>query len=186
MDDALVELLEKKDFEYITVKELCDQARVNRSTFYLHYESMVDLLEETLERTNKLFEESFDTSLKAMSSNIDNLPLTELVFINEKYLKPYLTFVKENKKVFMAAQRNPQCMNTDSRFASICENILIPVYKRFNIPEKEHEYWIGFYIRGMQSIINQWIQNECSETVEELMEIIIHCVRPYIPENKKR
>ena len=29
-------------------------------------------------------------------------------------------------------------------------------------------------VRGMHSIINQWIRNGCSETVEEFMEIIIH------------
>ena len=34
MDDALILLLEKKDFEYITVKEICNKAGVNRSTFY--------------------------------------------------------------------------------------------------------------------------------------------------------
>ena len=40
MDEALIELLEKKDFEYITVKEICEKAGVNRSTFYLHYETV--------------------------------------------------------------------------------------------------------------------------------------------------
>ena len=47
MDEALISLLEKKDFEYITIKEICDKAGVNRSTFYLHYENIRDLLEET-------------------------------------------------------------------------------------------------------------------------------------------
>ena len=48
MDEALAALLEKKDFEYITVKEICDAAGVNRSTFYLHYENTRDLLDETV------------------------------------------------------------------------------------------------------------------------------------------
>ena len=37
MDEALLLLLQKKDFEFITVKELYKKAGVNRSTFYLHY-----------------------------------------------------------------------------------------------------------------------------------------------------
>ena len=37
MDEAFLTLLAKKDFEYITVKEICEVAGVNRSTFYLHY-----------------------------------------------------------------------------------------------------------------------------------------------------
>ena len=36
MDQSFLELLEKKDFTYITVKEICHEADVNRSTFYLH------------------------------------------------------------------------------------------------------------------------------------------------------
>ena len=40
MDEAFLALLAKKDFEYITVKEICEVAGVNRSTFYPHYETM--------------------------------------------------------------------------------------------------------------------------------------------------
>ena len=42
MDLALISLLKKKPFEYITVSEICETAGVNRSTFYLHYENIVD------------------------------------------------------------------------------------------------------------------------------------------------
>ena len=43
-DEALIELLNQKDIEYITVKEICKKAGVNRTTFYLHYETIDDLL----------------------------------------------------------------------------------------------------------------------------------------------
>ena len=46
-DKALLSLLEKKPFEYITIREICETAEVNRSTFYLHYENTSDLLKET-------------------------------------------------------------------------------------------------------------------------------------------
>ena len=36
MDEALLLLLEEKEFDRITVKELCQKAGVNRTTFYLH------------------------------------------------------------------------------------------------------------------------------------------------------
>lgn len=53
MDEALIRLLEVKDYEYITVKEICEKAGVNRSTFYLHYETVNDLLSECLENIKK-------------------------------------------------------------------------------------------------------------------------------------
>ena len=46
MDEALITLLEKKDFEFISIKEICDTAGVNRSTFYLHYDNTLDPVDE--------------------------------------------------------------------------------------------------------------------------------------------
>ena len=43
MDDALLSLLEKKTFEYITIKDICEEANVNRSTFYLHYDNIIPI-----------------------------------------------------------------------------------------------------------------------------------------------
>lgn len=34
---SFLELLEKKSIEKITVKELCEKARISRNTFYQHY-----------------------------------------------------------------------------------------------------------------------------------------------------
>ena len=59
MDEALLLLLENKEFEYITIKEICQKAGVNRSTFYLHYQNTNELLAETIEMINKKFYESF-------------------------------------------------------------------------------------------------------------------------------
>ena len=47
MDEALLALLSEKDLDYITVKEICKVSGVSRSTFYLHYETIGDLLLET-------------------------------------------------------------------------------------------------------------------------------------------
>ena len=46
MDEAFLKLLEQKDFAYITVKELCDRAGINRTTFYNHYSSPTGVLEK--------------------------------------------------------------------------------------------------------------------------------------------
>ena len=53
IDEAFIALLEKKDFDYITVKEICEKAGINRSTFYLHYETIGDLLHESIEYMNR-------------------------------------------------------------------------------------------------------------------------------------
>ena len=86
MDEALICLLNEKDYEYITVKEICKKAGVNRSTFYLHYESMDDLLEETLEYVNKKFLDYFEDTSDFIT-NINMSSKENLYLINDKYYK---------------------------------------------------------------------------------------------------
>lgn len=43
---ALFKLLERKSLTSITVTELCDEARVNRRTFYIHYENVEAVMDE--------------------------------------------------------------------------------------------------------------------------------------------
>lgn len=45
LQDSLLRLMEKKSLEKITVKEICDGADVNRSTFYVYYGSPREVLE---------------------------------------------------------------------------------------------------------------------------------------------
>lgn len=40
---AFIHLVLEKDFSQITVKELCERADINKSTFYLHYRDLYDL-----------------------------------------------------------------------------------------------------------------------------------------------
>ena len=71
MDEALLQLLEKKDFAFISVKEICQKAGVHRSTFYLHYENTNELLEETIGLTISFLESSF-ASLASSRRTITN------------------------------------------------------------------------------------------------------------------
>lgn len=86
MDEDLICLLNEKDYEYITVKEICKKAGVNRSTFYLHYESIDDLLEETLEYINKKFLDYFEDTSDFIT-NINVSSKENLYLINDKYYK---------------------------------------------------------------------------------------------------
>ncbi len=178
MDEALVALLEKKDFEYITVKEICEKAGVNRSTFYLHYETISDLMTECLEHFNKQFIDSFATTPNYFISDIDNAPLNDLVLIKTKFLKPYLSFIRDHRSLYRAAYKNPSCMQVDRQSENIYKNILRPIMKRFHIPEKDQAYLIAFYIHGVTAIIQEWVKGNCKDPVEEIETILIQCIRP--------
>ncbi|WP_156855648.1 TetR/AcrR family transcriptional regulator [Oceanobacillus sp. AG] len=45
LKDSLLQLLKQKSFSQVTVKEICERADINRSTFYAHYRDQFELLE---------------------------------------------------------------------------------------------------------------------------------------------
>ncbi len=58
LKDSLLQLLEKKPINKITVKEVCELAELNRATFYAHYTDCFDLLESIENEMLGGFEES--------------------------------------------------------------------------------------------------------------------------------
>lgn len=135
MDEALISLLKVKDLEYITVKEICEKADVNRSTFYLHYETIADLVNEAVETVNQRFLACFSEAAKGVAGKISCAGLPELVLITREYLYPYLRFVSENKDLYRAAFRNPKEMQANVKYGYIKQYIVEPILRRFGVPE---------------------------------------------------
>lgn len=127
MDEALITLLEKKDLEYITVKEICEKAGVNRSTFYLHYDTIGDLVNETAETVNERFLSYFPENGKSILNEMNNRELKDFVLITKEYLIPYLKFIKDNKQVYRAAFRNPASMQSNVRYGNLKKHVLYPI-----------------------------------------------------------
>lgn len=176
MDKALITLLEKKDFEYISIKEICEVAGVNRSTFYLHYENTVDLLNETTKYILDSFLTYFSVDKQSITDKYANCELQDLVFITPEYLTPYLTFIKENQRIFKTSLRHLGSMNFDKVYNKMFEFIFNPVLDRFKFPEHEREYVLKFYLTGITAIVMEWLKNNCKEPIEDITRIIIECV----------
>lgn len=176
-DEALIHLLENKDIDYITVKEICNMAGVNRSTFYLHYDSINDLVDETMEYITEKFANYFNESSKDFIEKIRVMSLDELILVKKSYLTPYLTFIKENQKVFRAAFNNPYGMRVNDRYSYLKKYILIPILNRFKVDDMEKKYLISFYISGIMAIIKEWINNNCIDSIDSIENIIIKCVK---------
>lgn len=176
MDLALISLLKKKSLEYITVREICEEAGVNRSTFYLHYEDIGDLLEETTRYLLNDFLSYFSTELKSVSLNYMECELDELIFINNKYLTPYLTYIKDNKEIFSTVLSNSKTFNFEYIHGKMFENIYIPILERFGYPIESRNYIVRFYLNGINAIVVEWLKSGCNISIEEIKNIIITCI----------
>lgn len=176
MDEALLVLLERKPYEYITVKEICEKAGVNRSTFYLHYENMNDLLSECLKYVAVNLKSRFSDEENIEQKLIKDCPENELLLYSSKYLIPYLEFVKENRALFSAVASQPAVFNVNDMFDKMYFGIFEPVMNRFKIPEWERKYRVTFFINGIHSLIIQWIKNEFAEDIQQIANLIQDCI----------
>lgn len=184
MDEAFILLLEKKEFQYITVKEICTKAGVNRSTFYLHYETMNDLLEESAQFMLKKFYESMQSvddfnianGEEGINEFVTSSSLDNLYLITPKYLTPYLQFIRDNKRLYATALKNVGLFKWENTYDNLFKKIFSPILDRFGQEEKIKPYLVLFYISGLMAIVTEWLKNDCAESVEEIISVIEVCM----------
>lgn len=177
MDDALLALLEEKDFEYITVKEICSRAGVHRSTFYLHYETIGDLLSESVEYMHGQFMEQFK-DMGDVASRISHCPREELLLLTPPYLKRYLSFIREHRQVYRTALRKPEVFAAQETYKKMFQHIFNPILERFLVPQAERTYRMMFYLSGIGAVIAEWLKGDCADSDEYLIELIERFIRP--------
>lgn len=177
MDKAFLELIEKKDFAYITVKEICEKAGVNRSTFYLHYETVGDLLNESAQYIISEFTESMPHNTVDFIGTITERPLDELYLITPEYLTPYLTYVKEHRRIFKTAVEHASLLQMNDAYRDLNRYILDPILDRFKISQGDRKYIMQFYISGIMAIINEWLESDCKDDIEHIVSVIQRCIK---------
>ena len=176
MDLALISLLKKKAFDYITVSEICQEAGVNRSTFYLHYETIGDLLAETTRYLLDDFLAYFSTDTKAIALNLMDCELSDLIFICDKYLSPYLSYVKDHKEIFGTALLYNQTLGFEDVYKRMFDNIFNPILERFQYTPSNRQYVMMYYLNGVNAIILEWLRNGCDKSIQEIAKIISICI----------
>lgn len=176
MDEALLSLLEKKEFAYITIKEICEVAGVNRSTFYLHYENTSDLLEETTRYILDKHFSYYDIDKKGLISRLESGDRGDLIFVTQEYLTPYLTFIKGNRRIFKLAIKHFHVMNMDDVYCKLFKYVFEPIMTQFGVNAKERPYVIKFYLTGVFAIVMEWLGNDCKDDIKFIIKIIYDCV----------
>lgn len=168
MDEALLLLLEEKEYEFITVKEICAKAGVNRSTFYLHYENIDELLVEAIGMINSRFQKAFNNEkIEPYSSQKENLFL-----IDDDHLIPYLNFIKENRKVYKLIHNNPYIFQKQQTFQKLYDELFSIILDKYGVPGEDKEYVFSFFSFGLVAIIQKWIENDCKDEIEKMAKLM--------------
>ena len=175
---ALVSLLQEKELNKITVKELCERADINRGTFYTHYKDHIDLynsiLEEMYQNLENYIRSLFKIDLSSRDGSVDFVSrLFKFCRANDQYVSLYLV---------------------PHRKALLCQKIAMYA-KKYNVygyarskttidrlPDFVEDYFYQYLAFGVIGIIQHWMENGMVESDEEMAKTICFFVSNSIPD----
>lgn len=99
LKDALILLMEEKEFKSITITEIVHLANLNRGTFYKHYPTQEELLNELIEDVLSDLVRSYrDPYITVKNFDVGNLSSSSVKIFDhvERYARFYTIIVKSN------------------------------------------------------------------------------------------
>ncbi|OPJ60524.1 TetR/AcrR family transcriptional regulator [Clostridium chromiireducens] len=159
--EALTKLMSEKKINNITVKELTDLADVNRSTFYLYYNDIYDMLEKIEEELFNDFTEAYE-KFSEETTTYDSL-LSFLAYL--------LEFIKINADMFKILLGPDGDYAFIDRFKNFIKHTDFPLNSSFS--EIKAYYYIPYTISGFIGVVQQWLNNNMDVSPNDLAIIII-------------
>lgn len=100
--NALLELLNEKPLEKITVTDIANRADLNRGTFYLHYDSVNDVVSELQDELITQLDEYFaNLEIPISTDNIMPIVAECLKYIFDQNQSKYMALVYHSKLEFV-------------------------------------------------------------------------------------
>jgi len=168
LTQALTELLQKKQVNEITVKELTDLADMNRGTFYMYYRDIFDMLE-------KIEDELFQ-KLDVIAQSHEHGDPTQQV---KPILLDLFRFIEENQEMFRVLLSPNGDMNFLHRLYEAIRERSLEIWKdqMGSLGEKEFDYRYSFVIFGCAGMIRAWVNRNCQETDMQMAELADRMIR---------
>jgi len=151
IEQALIEFLQNKELNQISVSDICKRANLNRSTFYANYVDIYELADTIREKLEAHVAELYrDEIVKGYNSN-NYLVLFQHIEQNQIFYHTYFKLGYDEKYKILQYDYDLAKKHFDDRFI---------------------DYHMEFFKSGLTKIIKLWLQNGCKETPEEMFEVI--------------
>ncbi len=158
--NCYLELLDKKPDGTISVSELCLKAKINRGTFYLHFESIKDVMEH--------LEANFFEEIKAQIEQVN------VYSLDEKFFSAIINILTRNEgfSKWMSFDKNGN--EFLKRFRGwIAEKFKTDFSEKY--PESLNmnlEFLFSFIIGGTSDMLVNWFREGRKEDSEELAKAL--------------
>jgi hypothetical protein len=166
--DTLVDLIEEKGFDAISVRDITLNAGLNRGTFYLHYKDKYDLMDKNqTEVLNGLQEK-----LKDLKPNeFDEYYSKDMVYPPVIQLFTYLMENKRFIKVLISSKGDPAFPKKMKEYIKGSFYEKLNIIKNQYIIDIPHEYTTAFISSAFFGLFEQWIEMDKPNSPEEMAVI---------------
>ncbi|MFJ7933935.1 TetR/AcrR family transcriptional regulator [Sporosarcina sp. NPDC096371] len=172
--NALVELIEEKGFEAITVKDIASKARINRGTFYAHYVDKNDLMnkcqENILNDIKGIVKKKIPVALEDLNMNgtPDFNAFAPAISIFE--------YLFDNRELMRALLGSKGDVTFQTKLKSLMWKILfegndIPTFNKENLLVPG-EYLVSYIASAHIGVIQQWLDGDSQESPLEMARIL--------------
>ena len=162
LTQALTQLLQEKQVNEITVKELTDLADMNRGTFYLYYKDIFDMLEKIE-----------DSMFAALDVIMERHEKDALATDTKPILLDLFAFIQENKEMSRVLLSVNGDMNFLHRLNEVvrekCRSAWLTL--RNGQDEDAFDYHYSFVVFGCAGVIRAWVNRNCQESAEKMAEM---------------
>lgn len=161
IQEAFWTLLKEKPLAKITVKEVCERALINRSTFYKHYLDCYDLLDKMQEDVISQLEEQL-ASIKTQGM--------------QKMVVSFMRSLQQEQEVLRILSRQGQSGAFLHRVVGCCYRYMEKHMDRMPGMSVEDPYQgmnDAFLVGGCVSGIEYWLHTEMIESPEAVAEHIL-------------
>lgn len=164
---SLIELMQEKSFNEITVKDITERADLNRGTFYLHYVDIYDLL-NSIESEFLVTIEKIILTYHESSTQLSCFELLKEVF----------SYIETNRELFEAL------LNSDVEEAFLTKlqslirtlglDLMQVTYEDTSLPH--YSYFLSFVLNGVLGVTEQWFKNGMDLSSSEMATMIDHFI----------
>ena len=151
----------RKPVSRITVREICEETGINRSTFYAHFQDIYDVVEKVELRMSEMLTSSLMDTLEQTGS-LRKL-FEQLFYFVQDYKKFYEIYFQE---MHQASVIGIAWDMIDAQTSSID-------YQQFGFKNPDEvEYAGAFFISGLTAMVRMWLEKGCKETPAELVDVL--------------
>lgn len=161
LKESLMALLKEKPISSLTIKEICELADLNRSTFYAHFSSQYDLL--------NAIEEEFIEDMVSTLNQYNFSKEEEALKMTEKILE----YIARNSDVCQMLLGENSDIHFQKKGMKITQEYIFKNWITDSQFDREtFEYINIFVVSGSIYVIKNWVENGMDKTPKEMAEII--------------